>query len=165
MAAPEGTRPPRPAGTAWGQLGDSLGTALGPPAQHRAQGSVGWEDRPAVGDQPLICSQPEAVGWQKNPHFPFPSSCCKQPSSTASPAWHQLGVLGVLRGAQLLPAVSPGMIWAPREAEGVLAPCRVPLTLELACCCLEAGIWCSEAIISWGVCCLGRETQHVKICH
>lgn len=65
----------------------------------------------------------------KNPHFPFPSSCCKQPSSTASPAWHQLGVLGVLRGAQLLPAVSPGMIWAPREAEGALAALQSPTDL------------------------------------
>lgn len=39
------------------------------------------------------------------------------------------------------------------------------LTLELGCCCLEAGIWCSEAIISWGVRCLGQETWKVKSCH
>ena len=37
--------------------------------------------------------------------------------------------------------------------------------MEPACCCLEAGIWCSEAILSWVVRCLGRKTQKVKSCH
>lgn len=49
---------------------------------------------------------------------------------------------------------SQGVIWVLGEAEAAPAPLRSgrALTLELAGCCLEAGIWCSEAIFSWAVC-------------
>lgn len=40
---------------------------------------------------------------------------------------------------------------------------RCALTLELAGCCLEAGIWCSEAILSRAVCFCRRRAQELKL--
>lgn len=59
---------------------------------------------------------------------------------------------------------SQGVIWVLGEAEAAPAPLRSgrALTLELAGCCLEAGIWCSEAILSWAVCFCGR-SQTLKL--
>lgn len=49
------------------------------------------------------------------------------------------------------------------EGFGVPRPHR--LTLELAGCCLEAGIWCSEAMLSWARCFFrGKLSVSARLC-
>lgn len=103
--------------------GDRSGTAPGPPAQHRSRGQRSGDRSAGCGGSALdlFPTPPPAPRLRdaKKSSFPIPWPCCKWLSC----AWHQLGVPGWLaRGAQLLPAVPPGMIWAPREAEGALTP-------------------------------------------
>lgn len=160
-------------GTATQTRRDSSGTAPGLPAQHGSQGSAGGGDRSAVsaavvGDQHLICSHPlhlhRGCGGQKNP---VPHALVLL--QTARQRWRLAPAGGAGKGSSAAASGVSGYDLGTQRGWACPGPSAglgsLTLTLELACCCLEAGIWCSEAIISWVVCCLGRETQHVKGCH